>query len=316
MVEGLIFVGGWQTKYVGATLYYRAAIYEISGGPGGTMSRLWQAADWSPNAAAPAIVQTWSNGIVWNDDYSLRLRQYDISSGAIVGLGTFTSSITPLISAVPGQIFVSRQFGNTSFFYPGTSYVSAGNLYTSLFDFDSSLTKLFRAVVVDWVPGNDGNGGSVDISYRVGDVDGTYTSLQVGAVSGQEYTISGVSGRSISIKLTLNKGTSTMGPVIKRVYVRAVPILSQFRLNEYVVDCSGRREGGKTSTMLLLRNGKFSPLTGQEMANNLVTAATSTVPISISDRFGTFTGIIEPENFEMLELRPEEFYCRFTVRQV
>ena len=34
---------------------------------------------------------------------------------------------------------------------------------------------------------------------------------------GTEYTLTGVTGRSISVKATLNKGTSTLGPVLKRV---------------------------------------------------------------------------------------------------
>jgi len=70
----------------------------------------------------------------------------------------------------------------------------------------------------------------------VGDVDGSYTTLQTGAVSGTEYTLT---GRNISVKITLNKGTSTNGPVLKRHYIRAAPVV-------WLRDV--RKVGGETAT--------------------------------------------------------------------
>jgi integrase len=70
----------------------------------------------------------------------------------------------------------------------------------------------------------------------VGDVDGSYTTLQTGAVSGTEYTLT---GRNISVKITVNKGTSTNGPVLKRHYIRAAPVV-------WLRDV--RKVGGETAT--------------------------------------------------------------------
>jgi hypothetical protein len=181
-----------------------------------------------------------------------------------------------------------------------------------LIDFESSLTKLFRGVIVEWEAATTGDGGSVDISYQVGGLDGSYTSLQTSAVSGTEYTLSGVTGRSISIKVTLNKSTSTAGPKLKRVYVRAVPLQQQYRRGAYRIDCSGRDGHGHVQ----FNDGSQSVKDGQDMLNDLKTSATSTTPISITDTLGTYTGVVELDSFAASEVRPEEYVVEFRAREV
>ncbi len=56
---------------------------------------------------------------------------------------------------------------------------------SSLSDFDSSLTKIFQGITVDYDEAGTGDGGSVDIAYRLNDLDGAYTSLQTGEGQGR-----------------------------------------------------------------------------------------------------------------------------------
>jgi hypothetical protein len=182
-----------------------------------------------------------------------------------------------------------------------TTWVTTGTIITSLFDFDSSLNKLFRGIIVDFDPATDGDGGSVQVDYRVGDLVGSYTFLGT-ATSGVEQLLTGVTGRSISFKITLNKGTSTKGPTLKRIYARAVPILQQFRRREYVLDMTGT-----TKIPQQLRDGTYHPKSGREQANDLITASQLTTPFSITDRFGTFTGLIDlndSQGFGLFEMHP------------
>jgi hypothetical protein len=178
-----------------------------------------------------------------------------------------------------------------------------------------------KAVKVDFDLATDGNGGSVDVAYRLNDPDGSYTNVQTGAVAGTEYTI-GQSCRSISIKVTLNKGTSTLGPVLKRIYVRAAPVLQQFRIQQYSVECIGSPEDG---TARVLRDGVSKhPKSGRLQADDLRTAATQTTPFTITDRFGSYTGLMIPETLKLNEVHPGVenpgksgmFKAEFVVREI
>jgi hypothetical protein len=150
----------------------------------------------------------------------------------------------------------------------------------------------------------------VDIAYRVGDVDGSYTTLQSDAVSGTEYNLSNITGRSISVKVTLNKGNSTLGPVLKRVYVRAVPLGNNFHRARYVLASHGKNG----ESPVKLRNGDLEARSGQEIAMDLMEAAESQVPLTITDKFETFTGIVE--QCELTEFRDREYVAQVTVRQI
>ena len=321
VVNGVVFVGGSVIKatsnsnFVGRpTIYYYA---------NGTIGVAWQGdgygstgGTWSSLGSIDGAVQTdvFDSCLVFTDDYRGAFLSYDIGSGAVSTLFTYSvpNSFTPFSA---GNSFLARE-DETSTYYPNlATKASTATVTSSLIDFDSSLNKIFRGVKVEFDSATDGNGGSVDISYRVGDVDGSYTSLQTGAVSGTEYTLSGVTGRSISIKITLNKGTSTLGPVLKRMYVRGVPVPQAFRLEQYVLNCTGRSESGVNDPHYLeLRDGTVHNLDGLQMATNLRTAYTAGTTISITDKFGTFTGVVE--QLKLTEIRPNEFVSEVTVREV
>jgi hypothetical protein len=165
-----------------------------------------------------------------------------------------------------------------------------------------------KAVMIDAdIP----TGATIDIAYFTNTIPAaSTTSLQTGAVAGTEYSI-GVNARSIGFVITLNKGSSTLGPTLKRIYVRAAPILQSFRRCEYIFDLQGR-DGVQ---MQRLRNDQTHTKDGKAMAQDLITAAQATSPFTIVDRFGSFTGIIEPDQMELREIGPEEFVARVVVRQ-
>jgi hypothetical protein len=136
-------------------------------------------------------------------------------------------------------------------------------------------------------------------------------------VSGTEYALTNITGRAISVKVTLNKGTSTAGPVLKRVSVRAIPQQltgsgTVFRKDAFVIQCTGR--DGKSP--LVLRDETLHPKDGLQMAQELRTAASSTNPISVTDEFGTFTAVVENEGFQLRRVRPNEFIAVVPVREV
>lgn len=311
VASGIVFVIGLEGK-VGDG--FRAAIYFQSNG---NVGRAWANATYSTGTVGFTDITPFGEGLLFTDPVNSRIRFYDLASSGVSSVASYTPNANVVALNTANQYALLTNGTTTGLVLFGSAKASSGFVETSLFDFDSSLNKLFRGVIVDFTAATDGDGGSVDISYQVDSIDGAYTSLQTGASSGVEYDFTGnPTGRGISIKVTVNKGSSTLGPVVKKVYVRAAPKLTQFRLVEYVIDCTGRREGGEVKTPVILRDGRVSPVTGMEMATQLVTAATSATPITIIDRLGTFTGIIEPDNFDLLELRPEEFYCHLTLRQV
>lgn len=193
--------------------------------------------------------------------------------------------------------------------WPGGLPAATSTLTTSLFDFDSSLPKYVKAVMIDADQPTD---TQIDIAYFTNTIPYTSTtSLVTAATAGVEYTL-GVSVRSIGFVLTLKSLTQTNIPKLKRLYVRAAPVLQSFRRAEYMLDLSGRNG----EQMLKLRDSTKHTKDGMQMAQDLNTAAAATTPFSITDRFGTFTGVIEPDQMEIREVRPEEFAARVVVRQV
>src|SRR5207244_12657781 len=133
--------------------------------------------------------------------------------------------------------------------------------------------------------------------YLVNDLMVSFTILQTGATSGTEYSFTS-SGRNLTTKITLNKGTSTSGPVFRRLYVRAAPLLQSFRQGLYVLDLNDSRQ---------LRDGSNHPKTGHQQMLDLITAAKATTPFTIKDKSGTFTGLLDlqdPEGFDIYEIHP------------
>lgn len=305
--SGIVFVIGVEGKVGDGS---RTALWYYANG---TIGRAWANGSYTSSTSLGADVAPFGNGLIFTDVVNGVLRFYDLQTGGVSSVATFTNSTSAWLATSNKYVLLTQASTAGILLYSSTSIATTGTLLTSLVDFDSSLTKLFRGVIVDFVPGTGGNTGSVDVSYQVDSVSGVYTSLQTGVTSGQEYQFSGaVTGRAISIKVTLNKGTSAEGPTIKRVYVRAAPTLTKFRTGEYVIDCTGIL--GKTPVQL--RNGNSHPLSGQAMVDGLVTDSTSGTPVSITDRLGTFTGIVELDNLDIIELRPKEYFVHFQVREV
>lgn len=281
----------------------------------GTIGRLWSTTG-KPGVGG-ATIAAWDNGVVFTDPYNSIVRYYDLASGGIFTLFSYTPIVAgrPKLAAGINGVLLTQGGDDVGVFWRSASLVTSGTVTTSLYDFDLSLTKLFRGIKIEYDEGSDGDGGSVDIAYRVGDVDGAYTTLQTGAVSGTEYNLSDISGRAISVKLTLNKGTSTNGPILKRVYVRAVPAVNNYERFQVTLNCTGRERSGHTQAYIDRRDGTSHTKTGLEMATDLRTAASSSIPFEVATKFGTITDAII-ENLELKEIRPEEFVAQVTIREV
>lgn len=308
VAQGTIFCSGHFTNAAGQ---FRPALFYYSGG---TVGLLWQADAYNAAGSYPAMCQ-FDGRVMFNDDTTSRLMMYDVVAGGVHSHGSFTVAGSDPVLCAAGKFLIHTRNQTTAYFFPDSAIASAATLKTSLIDFDSSLTKRFKGVRVDAdIPA----GATIDLAYRLEDVDGAYTGFQTGAANGMEYAID-QNGRAISIQITLNKGSSSLGPVLKRMYLRAAPLMgagtgsggSAFRRREYIIDCTGR----DNESSIKLRDGTFHSKDGLTMATALNTAATATSPVSITDRFGTYTGIID-DGFELVEIRPEEFIARVRTREV
>lgn len=307
---GVLFISGSLTRSSGATSYYRPAVYVYVNG---SITKLWESQSESTNAAVVSIA-SFRHGVIWTDESEGTLVFYDPDTGATTTVYSITtdSSTTTRPFASCGQAILFAPAASTAGrVFPGSSIASTATVTTSLFDGDTTRSKRFKSVVVEWDAATDGNGGSVDIAYRLNDLDGSFTSLQTGATSGTEYAI-GQNARAIAIQVTLNKGTSTNGPRLKRIYVRAAPILDSFRLNQYVLNLTGR-DG---ETPLTLRDGTQEPSDGLTLAQALTTAIQSTSAISITDEFGTYTALLDPPQCQIVRVRPQEYVAIVQARQV
>lgn len=307
---GLLFVAGCETS---PTLGCRTAIYYWNAG---TLNRLWISRNWNSSFASAGVgIAKYRDGLLFTDIANSVIRYYDFGTGGSSVVAAYTPSAqNTFIAANDKAAILTQATATTTFFPSNAATATTGSIKTSLFDFDNSLSKLLRGIKVDFSPATDGDGGSVDIAYQGDSLDGAYTNLRTAAVSGTEYTLTGVSGHSISARITLNKGTSTLGPTLKRVYVRGVPVLTTYRINEYILDL-----GGDTTSQnpVVLRDGRTPhPLNGEQMRAHLVTALTSPTPITVTDRSGTFTAVLEPANCEFDLTRPGQWYARIRVREV
>lgn len=304
--SGIVFLIGTEGK-VGQGK--RTALWYYANG---TIGRAWANSTYTSSSNTGTDVTPFGNGLIFTDVVNSVLRFYDLQIGGISSVAAFTPSASAWL-ATSNQFVLVTQASTAGTLLFSSTVATSGSIETSIVDFESSLTKLFRGVIVDYTPATDGDGGSVDISYQVDSVDGSYTSLKTGATSGTEYEFAGVvSGRGISIKVALNKGTSTLGPVLKRIYVRAAPTLTKFRTGEYVLDLTSR--DGKVP--IVLRNGVPYALNGQQLIALLTADITSGVPVTITDRLGTYTGIVELDNTDIFEVRPNEYWVRMTAREV
>lgn len=312
IVSGIAFFGGFLTtnsNYIPAIYYY----------DGSTMNLLWKSNVTSFTTATWPSLAPYGDGIVFNDDTTGSLLQYDIRIGGIHSLGAAATDGNPPLMAANKDILVySTTAGQHTQFYPSATTLTTGYLITSLFDFDNSLPKLMRGVKIEWDAGSDGDGGSIDIYYQFDSVDGAWTLLQAAAVSGTEYNLGTTPHHSVAFKLVLNKGTSTYGPKLKRIFARAAPVLNTYRNNQYLLDLTGNQMADP-SLFLTLADGTTHTKDGEQMRKDLVTALLAG-PISITDRFGTYTGIIEPANTDFREVRSDygraEYRADIQIREI
>jgi len=322
--QGIVFLSGstWDST-PGSGFGAVPCIYYMNNGDIGL---LWKS---TVTGSAPPALGDFAGRLVFTDNANGFLREYDLGTGSISTIGPLASNGNSNHQIASGSNFVTISqndgVGNTGpEFYPDlTGCATSATVTSSLIDFESSLTKLFRGVVVDFDSATDGNGGSVDIAYAVGTLTGSYTSLATGITSGTEYLLTGVTGRSISIQVTLNKGTSTNGPVLKRAYVRAAPELQTFRQVSYILDLSGVGFG---EDHVHLADGTVHPLSGHQQAANLNAAILEQAPVTVTDRFGTFTAVFDltAQSTEIYDWRegwdnpknPGGFIGKITLRQI
>lgn len=325
-IEGVVFIGAFvNDSPSGFTVGNMPVVYMYTDG---TLTEVWRAngsvGTVNIVSGTPRVALGTAGGrLIFTDAFSGGINQFDLVTGAVTEIGVWnhteaaTHAYKPKFSSTLGGVLLTWSKTNSASgvgpdIWPSSSYAASGTLQTSLVDFDNSLTKTMRSVKVDWF-----GGGSVDIAYQVDSLTGSYTALQTGAVSGVEYLLpADTQGTSISVQVTLNNSSGNV-PTLKRVYVRAAPVQQSYRKCQYVLDLTGARNRS-TSQPVMRRDGTKSNLTGTQMAANLVAAITNTVPISITDRFGTYTGIFEQGEgvTELDEVRPGEFIAQVTLREV
>jgi hypothetical protein len=275
---------------------------------GAQVGVLWRANAYTSGVTPPALTAH-AHGLLFTDDTAALFA--DPTAGAVMlynpALGGVSTVASYTVAGDRSLMSATRTFailarGGTTCYMIADPALTAtsGYVISSLIDFDSSLTKTFRGVKVEFASAVDGDGGSVDIAYQIDSLSGSWTTLKTGATSGTEYTLTSVSGHAIAIKITLNKGTSTVGPVLKNTNVRAAPVVPSFKYRTYNLDLSSTLEHPT-----VLQDGSNQPLTGFAQAQNLLTAISSSTPIVITDKFGTFTGVCEPANCSILELHSD-----------
>jgi hypothetical protein len=298
---------------------------------GGSIEIIWQeqtiyntAFAWGNLPQSP--LGTFRNSLVFEGqvDGVAALKLYQPSTGAVMTLAKISVSSTggqtrQISSLATTFMFSGLSSAVDAVVYPTTTVPSFGLIYLARLDFDNSLQKVFRSVKVDWekYPGDAGT-PSVDFTLQVDENVGLLGNTS-GLVSGVENILStSLVGRTCQVWLQLNKGTSTYGPVVRRVYLRAAPLLQSYKQRQYLLDLVGNKRT-EPSQYLTLINGESHTKDGDEMRADLVAAIAAGV-ISITDRFGTFTGIIEPAQTIFREVRADygraEYRALVVVREV
>jgi hypothetical protein len=314
IMNGSAFIAGAARQIRGGTIYTRPTILYYSNG---TTGKLWEAREYQSGLGQTAVGSA-EGGLFFTDDVDDKIMFYNPATGGISSLGSFTQNgavVKRIAAGYFGALVVNQS--DTATYYPGSAKPSSGTLTTSLFDFDLSLTKVFRGITVEWEDDSTDTGATVDIAYRVGDLEGAYTNLQTTAVSGTEYLLSNVTGRAISVKVTLNKSGSTHGPTIKRISVRAIPVQPSHGIYTFLLDCTGAQ--GKPDSNVWLNDQTRHPLDGKEQVDHLRTAITSSSPITWADEFGTHTGMAVAEQCEITRhgsAENQEYIAKLVLREV
>jgi hypothetical protein len=325
VLYGVAYIAGSFMRAATTTTYnFRPAVMFFDGSQ---IGRLWEANDYNTVASSniaggPHPALGVNNGkLVFTDETTGNFMAYDPARGGVSSFATFTPNTgdSGTIGST-GLIFTHVRNQTGGYFFPSGVYPSSGYVISSLFDFDSSLNKTFRGVTVEFDAASDGNGGTVDVSYQLNSVAGSWTSLATGVTSGTETVFpANISGHSVAVKVTLNKGTSTSGPTLKRLNIRAVPTQQSYELRAYNLDLTST-----PTAVTALNDGTPHPSSGFTQAVALRTAIKSTTPITVTDKFGTFTGVCEPAQCAVLEIHsegtspatPGQFVATLTVREV
>lgn len=312
VVNGVVYIAANHT--IGSTA--RTVIWYYANGQQGV---LWRANN-TYTAGSPSAC-SFSGGLLFAGQASGEIFFYNPDVGSIAQV--YLASSAPFPAFLVGGSscawglsanIVDVYFGNTG--NPATEYATSGQLITSQFDFGSSLIKIFRGVKVEFDAAS--SGGSVDISYLVdgaGDTNGNggmYTSLQVGAASGTEYTFTNITGKTLSIKVTINGDGSNGGPTLKRISVRAAPKQTSKRKTTYVLNLTGVNGVNPVK----LRDGTFDANDGLTQATNLASVVTTATPVTVIDELGTYTGVIDNDGFEIRRIAPEEYVATVPIREV
>lgn len=331
-IEGVTFLSG--------SIYGTDAVAESLGGfpilwtyVGGNLDELWRGrasnVNHSQNDGLMPTLGSFSGRLSFTDmtrsgGSTGYLMEYDPTTGAVSSAGTFTltgaGGAASQMSSAASSVLLSFDAASgvpKACLYPNLfgGVPIAATIDSSLIDFDNSLTKLFRGIKIDW----DGAAPAApDIYYQIDSVDGAYTLLQAAAASGTEYALPATTtGHSISVRVALNvvSGVSRL----KHVYARAAPILPSYRIARLILDCTGVESdpsGGGDSDMLQLRDGTTHNLTGLQMATQLRATATMQTPVTITDEFATYTGIIEASTFQLERIRPAEYRAFVDLREI
>lgn len=310
VVNGVVFVGVNVLNTSSSGGYEgRPAIWYYANGSTGY---IWRSPTFQTTGAV--LVAPFQGNLAFMTQWDGTLYLYNQTIGGVskITTGSVAPFPTHFMGGLSYLVGLNSSVSNVFFGSTGnaaTHYAASGTLTTSQYDFDSSLTKIFRGIKVEF---ESASGGTVDIAYQVDGVGGSYTTLQTGATSGTEYPIASTTGKTMSVKVTLNGSGANAGPTLKRISVRAAPLQGTFAKNTYVLALGG--VDGKNGQQL--RDGTFHPNDGQTQATALRSVATTATPVTIVDKFGSFTGVIENEGFQIREYRPQEYVAVVPVRQV
>jgi hypothetical protein len=323
VINGIAYLSGavLDTNATGSVTSQPVIWYYLNG----TLDELWR------SLAATASTSI-GDGMVWpalgsfqgrllfDDNSRFEVMQYDPASGSFSSIGQYTAVGTS--QANDNKFIASDRMFCGLFFTHATPAIllpsSAGNLASSgyiacsLVDFDNSLTKIFRGVKAEFT-----GTGTVAISYALNRLDTSYTTLTSSASSGVEVLFpDNTTGIAVALKFTFTGSVR-----LKRWYLRAAPVQQTFRRCQYVLDLTGAQAGSSAGGILdpvMRRDETEHVLTGAQMATNLNAAIASSVPIVVTDRFGTYTGVFEQGEgiTELDEVRPGEFVAQVTMREI
>lgn len=313
--NGIMFIGG--TAEVTSGTYKPTVYYFFSG----SLGKLWASVS-TASTAVPSVPTPYGNGILFTNPATGSILQYDLAYGGVhsVFAATIAGNNTFCTNGNSSALYLN---GSTAYYWPNnsSSYPSQGFIQSSLYDFDNTLSKVYRGIKVDAsLPANT----SIDLLYQIDGLTGAYTSLQVGATPGTEYLLpANTNGHSISVQVNLNSSTNVNTPILKRIYVRAAPTLQQFRKREFIFDLSGGYRSTKGKVARVCRDGTPYPYDGITAATNLLKIATQTIPFTVQDRFAQYTALTDLQDnqagfdgFAIYEMHPGVYLARINLREV